>query len=278
MSDTETRVAEHYTTGALLLRVCEALKKLGVDPDAPTPEDLKPVDEFHTGGVQATDDLLGQLSIAPTDRVLDIGSGIGGTARHVAMRTGAHVTGVDLTPEFVETARELSALVGLADLTDFHTGSALALPVKNACIDHALLIHVGMNIEDKASLMTEARRALKPGGTFAIFDVMRAEDETSELIFPLPWSERPETSFVAPLAVYEAAAEDAGFTVTARRLRAGFALKFFEDVFARVAEHGPSPLGIHLMMRETAGEKLKNYVDNVKAGRIAPTELILKAV
>lgn len=277
MAATEERVADHYTSGALTARIKDALRALGVDPEAPGPDDLKPVDEFHTGGVAATDDLLAQLDVGPTTRVLDIGCGLGGTPRHVAHRYGAHVSGVDLTPEFIDTARDLSALVGLADVTEFHVGSALALPVGDAAFDLALMLHVGMNIEDKATLMTEARRALAPGGTFAIFDVMRAEDETTPLAFPVPWSEVAETSFVTPLATYADAATAAGFEIVASRQRTQFALDFFAAAFARAAEHGPPPLGIHLMMKETAGDKIKNYLENVKAGRITPTELILRA-
>lgn len=199
MPDIETEVAKHYTTGALMRHILNALRTLDIDPDAATPDDLAAVDEFHTGGRRATDDLLAQLTIKPGTLALDIGCGIGGPARHVAHTKGAHVTGVDLTPEFIETARELSALVGLADQTDFHTGSALALPVKDGHFELALLLHVGMNIEDKTTLMAEAKRVLKPGGTFAVFDVMRAEDETTPLAFPLPWSEAAGTSFVTPL-------------------------------------------------------------------------------
>lgn len=276
MTTIEDAVAEHYASGALTRRIREALESLGVDPDAATPDDLKPVDEFHTGGVQATEDLLAQVAIGPETAVLDIGSGLGGTARFIASRYGARVEGVDLTPEFVETAQDLSALAGLSELTSFQVGSALDLPVSDGAFDLATMLHVGMNVEDKARLMAEARRALKPGGIFAVFDVMRGDDESADLLFPLPWSTVAGTSFVVPLAAYEAAA--AGFEIVAARPRAQFALDFFADVFAKVARDGPSPLGIHLLMGETAGDKIKNYVENVKTGRIAPTELILKAV
>lgn len=278
MADIENKVADHYTSGALTARIKDALRALGVDPEAPSPDDLKPVDEFHTAGVQATDDLLAQLNISPETRVLDTGCGLGGTPRHVAHGFGVKVTGVDLTPEFIETAKELSALVGLSDLTDFQVGSALDLPVADASSDLALMFHVGMNIEDKAAMMAEARRALAPGGVFAIYDVMRAEDDTTPLDFPVPWSEVAETSFVAPISAYVSAAEAVGFEVMAQRARTQFAIDFFDAVFAATAEKGPPPLGIHLMMKETAGDKLRNYVANLKSGRITPTELILKAV
>ena len=271
----ETDVAAHYGSDSLLDRIKAALAEAGADPEAPTLEDLKPVDEFHTGGMQATEALLAQLDIGPATRVLDIGSGIGGTARAVAALHGGQVTGIDLTPAFVETAAALSRLVGLADRTRFVTGSALDLPVQDGSVDLALLMHVGMNIADKPRLFAEARRALAPGGTFAIFEVM-AGPEPGPLAFPVPWSAVPETSFVEPPAVYRDAAGAAGFEIVSERDRTDFALAFFEKVFARIEAEGPPPVGIHLLMGPTAREKIANYVDNLKAGRIAPVEMICR--
>lgn len=275
MSATEEAVARHYTTGALTARVRSALIAAGADPERITVADLKAADEFHTGGVVATDHLFAQLQLTHATRVLDVGSGIGGTARYVADRYGADVTGVDLTPEFVETATALSEQVGLGGKTAFLTGSALAMPVPDASFDLAVMLHVGMNISDKPALFSEVSRTLATGGTFALFDVM-AGDRDEPLAFPLPWSAVPETSFTDTPQTYRQAGETAGLELIAENDRTQFAIDFFEEVFARVAESGPSPVGIHLMMGETAQDKFKNYVANLEAGRIRPTEMIFK--
>ncbi|NVO54913.1 methyltransferase domain-containing protein [Rhodobacteraceae bacterium B1Z28] len=275
MSQIEDAVAQHYTTGALTERLRAALEESGVDPDAATVADLKAGDEFHTGGVLATDHLFAQLAPTHATRVLDVGCGIGGTSRYIADRYDSTVTGVDLTPEFVETATELSDIVGLSEKTSFLVGSALELPVADAAFDLAVMLHVGMNIEDKTALFSEAARALATSGTFALFDVMGGE-AAEPLDFPLPWSTMPGTSFVDAPDVYRDAAAAAGLELVAESDRTDFALTFFEEVFARIAESGPAPLGIHLMMGETAPEKFKNYVTNLKAGRIRPTEMIFK--
>ncbi|WP_424830845.1 methyltransferase domain-containing protein [Ruegeria sp.] len=275
MSQIEQAVAQHYTTGALTERVRAALKASGVDPDAATVADLKAGDEFHTGGVLATDNLFTQLSPTHATRVLDVGCGIGGTSRYIVDRYDSMVTGVDLTPEFVETATALSDLVGHSDKASFHVGSALDMPVPDAAFDLAIMLHVGMNIEDKAGLFTEVSRTLATGGTFALFDVMGG-DVDEPLAFPLPWSSVAETSFVHAPEVYKDAAAAAGFELVTENDRTMFALEFFEDVFAKIAESGPAPLGIHLMMGETAPEKFQNYVANLKAGHICPTEMIFK--
>ncbi|WP_176473902.1 class I SAM-dependent methyltransferase [Actibacterium ureilyticum] len=275
MNRTEAAVAAHYTTGALYDRILGALGQMGIDPARARPADLKPGDEFHTGGVAATEALLDQVHITPDMAVLDVGAGIGGTSRYVADRFGARVTGVDLTPEFVDTANALNRLVGLSDRVTHQVGSALQLPLANDAFDVAVMMHVGMNIEDKRALLHEVARVLRPGGTFALFDVMKGAAKTP-LTLPLPWAERPETSFLADADEYETAAAQAGFALTGSRDRSAFAEDFFAKVFAAVERDGPPPLGIHLMMGDSAPLKLKNYVANLKAGRVAPTEMIFR--
>ncbi|MDQ3557615.1 MAG: methyltransferase domain-containing protein, partial [Pseudomonadota bacterium] len=167
MSDVESGVSKHYSSYDALARIREGLKEMGLDPDKISPEVLKPVDEFHIGGAEATAALLDKLDIRPDMEVLDIGSGIGGLARTIAERYKCRVTGVDLTPQFVKTARALSSMSGMADRVRFEVGSAVALPFSDASFDLALLLHVGMNVPDKWALFSEARRVLRDGGTFA---------------------------------------------------------------------------------------------------------------
>ena len=274
MVEIEARTAEHYTSGGLLERIVAGLRRSGVNPADATPADLNPVDEFHIGGPAATGRLVAQAGLRPDMRVLDIGSGLGGTARHIAGQIGCHVTGIDLTREFVATAMELSAMVGLGDRTRFRVGSAFDLPLADAGFDAALLLHVGMNIPDKRRLMAEAARVLRPGAPFVVYEVMRTGE--GELVFPVPWASVAEDSFVATPDAYRDAARAAGFTVEIEQERRAFALDFFSKMRARVAESGPPPLGIHLLMGETAPQKIANMIANIKAGRIAPVEMILR--
>ncbi|MFQ6550011.1 class I SAM-dependent methyltransferase [Aestuariibius sp. 2305UL40-4] len=269
----EQTVARHYGSEDLLARIDDALRKAGVDPDHPTIDDLKPVDEFHTGGIEATTALLDQLTIEPGMQVLDVGCGLGGTARHILHRYGAHVTGVDLTPEFVETGRAINHRLGLDEGIDLHEGSATELPVEDGQVDLVTMFHVGMNLPDKAPLFSEAARVLKPGGHFALFDVMRGENP-EDLTYPLPWAGMPETSNVDAPDVYRRAAHAAGLHPVTERDRHQFAIDYFARVFRKIAAEGPPPVGIHLLMGDTASEKLKNYLANVEAGRTIPMEMI----
>lgn len=269
------QVSEHYSTGEVLPKIEAALIQLGIDPDQLSAESLKPVDEFHTGGLAATEALISQVTIPPGAHLLDIGSGLGGTARYLAGHHDCRVTGVDLTEEYVEVAGELGRRTGTTDRTDFHVGSATDLPFKDGSFDGAVMFHVGMNIADKHALFREVSRVLKPDAFFALFDVMRGTNHDA-LDFPLPWSAKPETSFVEEPGSYKKAAEQAGFALETERDRSQFALEYFAAVFAAIQDKGAPPLGIHLLMGETASQKLQNYVANVENGRAAPTEMIFR--
>jgi len=271
----ETDVAHHYTIGSLLERIRTGLKAAGADPARQSPEHLKKFDEFHIGGSEATLDLIAQLDLSRHSRVLDIGCGICGPARTIASTTGAHVTGVDLTDEFISAAKEFNRIADLDDRISCSVGSALALPFGEDSFDVATLIHVGMNIADKPGLFAEAARVLKPGGTFAVYEVMRTGP--GDLAYPVPWSESRESDFSAPPETYREAARAAGFTLPAERNRRDMAIAFFRARREEAAKHGgPPPLGQHIVMRGDARQKMMNMLANVEAGTIAPVEMIFR--
>ncbi|MCQ0989360.1 class I SAM-dependent methyltransferase [Jiella marina] len=275
MSFKEDGVVRHYASVDLLPRILAGIEQAGIDPESLTSDQLKAVDEFHIGGAEATAHLLDKLTIDQRTRVLDIGSGIGGPARTIASRYRCEVTGIDLTPAYVDTATELTRRCGLSDKVRFDVASATALPFASACFDLATMFHVGMNIPDKTTLFAETRRVLSPKGMFAVYDVMHVGQ--GDPAYPLPWSETPEFSALATPETYRSAASSAGFELLGETDRRGVALAFFERVQAQASANGPAPLGLHLLMGPTVGEKVKNMVSAIKAGMIAPVQMIFKA-
>ena len=268
-------ITAHYTSGTLLQRIEAGLQALGATPPVPL-EVLAPVDEFHIGGRAATVPFLAALGLGPGMAVLDMGCGIGGPARFAAQDSGAHVTGIDLTAEFVETGRALSEWAGLSDRVDLVQGSITDLPFEAGEFDAAWMIHVGMNIADKPAIAVEAARVLKPGARFGIYDVMRGKD--GALAYPVPWASTADESALATPAQYRAALEGAGFEIVSQTDRTEFAEAFFARLAAAQAgSNGPPPLGLHLAMGDTAPAKLANMVANIRAGRIAPVEIIARA-
>lgn len=271
----ESTVSKHYTHGSLLDAIQASVAKLGKTTDSITVEDLAPVDEFHIGSRFATDHLLGQLQFSAGDHILDVGCGLGGASRYVASRYSNRVTGIDLTPEFIETGKVLCTWVGLENRVTLHQGSALAMPFADESFDGAIMLHVGMNIDDKARLFGEVSRVLRPGAAFGIYDVMRVND--GDLAYPVPWATEHSTSALATPDQYKKLLDDASFEVSTENNRRAFALEFFNTLQEKMkANGGPPPLGLHVLMRESTPIKIKNMLDNIAADRIAPVEIIAR--
>ena len=272
--DTERQVATHYTRGALLPAFLDALKQMGKDPDRLAAMDLATGDEFHLGGLPATAALAKDLGLAPGMHVLDVGSGVGGPARYFAEAHQCRVTGIDLTEEFVQVATELTRRCALDNLVAFRQGSALDLPFDAATFDAATLIHVGMNIADKARLFDEVRRVLKPGGVFCVYDVMRSGE--GDLPYPMPWAQTAVTSFVEAPATYRRLMNAAGFKIEREENRSAFVLDLAREMKAKIERDGLPPLNTHILIGPEAKVRFGNVTATLEQGVIAPVEMIAR--
>jgi ubiquinone/menaquinone biosynthesis C-methylase UbiE len=272
---TEARIASHYTQERLKEKILQAVMETARDPGHLTAGDFAAVDEFHVGGLEATQQLATQMELRPGLRLLDVGSGIGGPARYFAAEHNCKVTGIDLTEEFVEVAKSLTQLVKLDRLAEFQRASAFDLPFEPETFDGAYMIHVGMNIADKAGLCREVRRVLKPGGLFTVFDIMRTGG--GAIRYPVPWALTEETSFVAAPEAYRDALEKAGFRIEQERSRKAFAIEFTQRVIARMAQTGPPVLGMQLLMGDKMQAMIANILATMQEGVLEPIELFARA-
>ncbi len=264
--DTEENVAHHYGLNALLDAILRALTATGKDIDRLVPADLAPVDEFHIRGREATLELAGRANIETGMRVLDVGCGIGGSARHLASERGCHVTGIDLTRDYVEVATALAARTGLAQHVAFHHGSALELPFEADSFDIVWTEHVQMNIADKAAFYGEIARVLKPGGHLLFHDIFSSDG--SEPWYPVPWAGDASISFLAQADTVPDILEAAGLQVLEWEDRSADSLEWFRNSVARVHATGPAPLGLHLLMGASALPKFENLIRNLQESRI----------
>jgi len=271
MENNERVVAQHYGDPNLLKRIFKGLEAAGADLSCLQPEDLAPVDEFHIGGRKATAHAIEKMSLSEDQHVLDIGCGIGGTARYMAAQIGCKVTGIDLTPEYISIAKTLTDLTGLGSKVTYKVASALAMPFESETFDAAITIHVAMNIPERAALYREIARVMKPGATLCIYDVMKKSDESFS--FPVPWAQSADSSHLTTPEEMRTLLDDAGFDVREVDDRTDFALNFFKQTLT-VAADGPPPLGIHLIIGTSAPEKLKNMQSNIENGYITPVQII----
>ena len=268
-------VSRNYGQTGLLDAIVAGLATLGKSPESVTVEDLAAVDEFHVGGREATQSLLERLELVESDVVLDIGCGIGGTARFATNTFGCRVVGIDVTEEYVHVGNRLCGYVGCASAVNLEIGDITDSDHADECFDKTVMLHVGMNIRDKDRLAAEAYRLLKPGGLFGVYDLMRVGD--GEISFPVPWAEDQSTCALATPARYREALEGAGFEFVHERNRRDFALAFTARMHAKMLDRaGPPPLGLHLLMGTAAPVKYGNMVASIATNDIAPVEMLLR--
>jgi len=247
--------------------ILDALAAAGKNVDALTVDDLAPADQFHGGGKGTTERLARLAGLRPGMRVLDVGGGLGGPARTLAAQFGCHVTVVDLTESYVQTAAALTARLGLADHVAHRVGDALALDVGVDPFDVVWTQNSGMNLADKERLYAGFARVLRPGGLLALQEPMAGP--VQPVVFPVMWARDATASFLRPPGEMRAVIEAAGFNTRA-----------WDDVTAEVT--GPSAaaaIPAHSVQRIIMGAELDAIVRagqrNREEGRIVMIQAVL---
>ena len=268
-------VEEHYARQGIAARVLAALRAVR-GPDVPITRDtLAPIDHFHGKGVMATEELATVLQPKATDHLLDIGCGIGGPARWIAGKYGCRVTGVDLTAEFCEAARELNGLCGLADRVEILHGSALSLPVPGNSFDRAYSQAALMNISDKRGVFQEAHRVLRPGGLLALSPLAGA-GPAGEPRYPLPWAVTADISFLATPDEIRGDLLAAGFEIVFVRDASVALAAALAPVLKQLETEGLPPLGEHVVSGENAKEWRINAMRSTAEGRLSMIEALAR--
>ena len=266
MTTVESTVTSYYGQSGLLGRILGGLTEAGIDAQKPTVQDLYRFDQLHGRGIVATKEHAEAAGICAGMHVLDLGCGIGGASRFLA-ELGCRVTGVDLTPEFIEVARELTRRCGLTDAIEFHVANALDLPFPDARFDHVWSHNVSMNIADKAGFARAAARVLKPGGRFSCAEVERGP-ATAEPTLPLPWASEPSSSFLATPAQMKAALEAAGLRIIAQNDMTESGLTFAREAAERAKRGEPPVAANHFAMGDTMPARVRNMVQALREGAL----------
>jgi len=264
MADCGGSVEAHYTSPDLGEAILAALKAAGKDLDHLTPDDLAPVDEFHGGQRPATIRLAESVGFTGAERVLDVGSGLGGPSRFLAWHYGCRVSGIDLTAEFVRVAEMLTRMTGLVGRVDYRQGTALDLPFEDRCFDVVWSQNAAMNIGDRDRLYTEMRRVLKPGGRLALQEVAAGPGGPPH--FPVQWAREPSISFLFSQGVTREKLEMAGFRVRIWQDTTE-AAQVMAQARARAAEGSPPVLGTHLILGTDWPAMFRNSARNLEERR-----------
>jgi SAM-dependent methyltransferase len=261
---TVQKTDDYWGRDGLEQAILVVLAASGKNLEALTIDDLAPMDHFHGGGKEATVRLARFAGLMPGLRVLDVGGGLGGPARTLAVEFGCHVTVIDLTESYVQAAGELTARLGLSDRVTHHTGNALELPFDEGEFDVVWTQNSGMNIAAKERLYVGFQRVLRPGGLLALQEPMAGSVQPP--VFPLMWAVDAATSFLRTPVEMRDLIEHAGF-----RTRA------WDDVTphpARPNAEGPKDSIQNLVMGDYLAAITQNNQLNRDEGRIVDVQAV----
>ena len=277
-STTYIEHTQHYVADDSATAISAALTALGKANSRLTVEDIAIVDQFHSGGTEATRALAKQAMIKPTDRVLDVGGAYGGPARMLAHEIGCHVTVVDLTETYCRIGEKLTELVGLTDRVQFQQGNALDLPFEAGSFDVVWTQHASMNISDKRLLYTQIQRVLRTGGRLALHEVTAGSGEP--LHFPVPWAHSEATSFLQSPNAFRDTVTQAGFRELQWNDITDWTLAWFQA--RQTAQSNLNSvvdgLGLLRLLGPDAGVMTRNFAINAKEGHVRVVQSIFERV
>lgn len=267
-------IADHWGKSDVYSLIVSALNKMSKPLYGLTLEDLAPVDHFHARGLPATVELADRLSIKAGQHILDIGCGLGGPARYMANRFQCKVSGLDITEPFVEAANKLTELLRMEPAVKVEQGDGQRLPYPDSHFDGAYTQHVTMNVADRQRFFAEAYRVLKPGAFFALTE--HGLGPKGNPHHPVPWSADGSGAYLLTPSETRAILEQTGFEEifiedTGAKYAAGYRMAIEK------AEKGAlPPLGVHILMGESALQKTRNTLRNIEEDRTHPIQLICR--
>lgn len=267
MTEQLQHIQRYYSPNNLFDAILAGLEELGRDLSELNLDDLQPVDEFHIRGGQATRELIELSGFTPDMHILDVGCGVGGSSRRLAQLSGCRVTGVDLSEQYIDTARRLTELLGMQEQARFEAGSALDLAFADASFDGIWSIQMNMNIHDKTAWLEELYRVLKPGGRLVLYEV--CANTNAPVHFPVPWAQDASMSSLVPPEEFRDLLNSAGFRIEDWADKTDLARAAFAHMTEPVGEPELPELGVHLLVGPDILTKAYNLRRNLDQDRVS---------
>jgi SAM-dependent methyltransferase len=182
----------------------------------------------------------------------------------MAATFGCHVTGIDLTEEFVTVARELTRRCGLSERVTFELGDAIAMPFADQSFDACSCLHVAMNIPNKSRLLGETSRVLRRGARLVWSVVVGGIGEPH---YPVPWARESDGSFLVSPELLRAGFADAGLAVIEWNDETKTNLDYAAAMRA-AGRPAPGCLTNQIVMGDDFSEAVANLRRNLTEGRL----------
>lgn len=209
---------------------------------------------FHAS--RRTVDRMADFSdqLCAASKVLDIGAGFGGSARHLARTYGCHVTCLNLSTRENERNRRMNREQGLDDRIDVVDGSFDELPFDDEQFDIVWSQDAILHSGQRQQVLGEVSRVLKPGGEFIFTDPMKREECPDEVLGPI--LERIHLQDLGSPLFYQQAARDLGMEVMAVQDQTPNLVRHYTRVLEETEKKRP----------ELAGHVSDGYLDRMRKG------------
>lgn len=213
MEDLKARIIKHWKLRGDLEWLKSGLSRRGLTPKALSIEDLSSFDQLHAGVLEASRELATWADLKEGEDVLDMGAGLGGTARFLARELGCHVTALELSPDLGSSAKTLTEWLGLSEKVVHVEGDALTWETEWS-FDVCVLQHVDVQVEDKVGLYERCRQLLTPTISSRVIWHDWVSGPGGEVVFPVPWSgQGEEITFLSTMDEFRANLVSAGLAL-----------------------------------------------------------------
>ncbi len=129
------------------------------------------VTSFNLNGIKPLESIAKFIHIGKDSVILLVGCGAGGTAIHLAEKTGAKVYGIDIAEQSIKEAQELANRSPAKDLLHFQVADAHCMPFESSFFDVVITEFVAFFLRLEA--FKEMLRILKPRGILALSELMK---------------------------------------------------------------------------------------------------------
>lgn len=245
--DKVREIRNHWERDKIGQAITDLLIKEGKDLNKLTIEDLAQLDHFHAGGKAATVRLAKLANLKEGMRVLDVGGGLGGAARTLAVNFGCQVTTIDLTESYVEAAKMLTSMLGLNNQVKHYVGNALDLSFDDSSFDVVWTQNSGMNISNKEALYNGFYRVLQKEGLLVFQEPMAGT--VYPPIFPVMWATDSSDSFLLTQSEMLKLIE-----------KAGFQMQCWNDITEKTSK--PNSINKNTIQYLIMGEQLKLILES----------------